>query len=155
MKIKLICIGKTANNYLKDGINEYIKRLQHYCNFETIEIPDVKKKNLTEEQLKIEEGKLILNKVSKNEYLILLDERGKLYNSKEFSENINKKGINGISAITFVIGGAYGFSEEVYKNANEKLALSKMTFTHQMVRLVFLEQLYRAFTIIKGEKYHH
>lgn len=156
MMIKLIAIGKTDNNELQTLINNYIKRLGFYIKFSFEIIPDLKKvKNLSEEQQKQKEGELILNKTSKSDTLILLDENGKQLTSVEFSVYLQKHMNSGIKQLVFVIGGPYGFSEDVYKRANGKLSLSKMTFSHQMVRLFFIEQLYRGFTILKKEPYHH
>ncbi len=155
MKITLITIGKTDDNYLKEGINRYLGRLKHYVKFEMIEIPDVKlKKKITTNVQKEIEGKEVLKIVSTSDFLILMDEKGREYNSVEFSKFIQKRMNTGI-AIVFVIGGAFGFSEALYSRANFKIALSQMTFSHQMVRLFFVEQIYRCFTILKGEKYHH
>ncbi len=156
MKIQLICVGKTERPYLKEGEAEYIKRLKHYCHFEKIEIPELKNaKKLREDQIKVEEGKLILAKVDPSAQLILLDENGKSYSSVGFSKYLQKKFNQGGKSLVFVVGGAYGFSEEVYARCNGKISLSEMTFSHQMVRLFFIEQVYRALTILKGEPYHH
>lgn len=156
MKIRLICVGKTERSYLKEGETEYLKRLKHYCSFEKIEIPELKNaKKLSEDQIKIEEGKLILAKVESSEQLILLDENGKSFNSVSFSKFLQKKFNQGGKSIVFVVGGAYGFSDELYARSNGKISLSEMTFSHQMVRLFFIEQIYRALTILKGEPYHH
>lgn len=156
MKFKLICVGKTEESYLKKGEQIYLDRLKHYCKTEKIEIPELKNaKNLSKDQIKTEEGKLILSKIGNSDQLILLDENGKDFDSVEFSKFIQKKMNQGGKAICFVVGGAYGFSEEVYTKANGKIKLSSMTFSHQMVRLFFFEQLYRAQTILKGEPYHH
>lgn len=155
MKVKLIWVGKTHDDYLKKGIEVYNKRLQHYVKFEIVEINDIKNaKNYSKEQIKQKEGELIL-KHSKGEHIVLLDENGKEFKSRGFSEFFQKKMNSGIKCLTFVIGGAYGFSSEVYNNSQGKVSLSKMTFSHQMVRLFFSEQLYRANTILKGEPYHH
>jgi len=154
MKITFLCIGKTSDKQIKGLYQEYLKRLSHYAKV-SVEYLELKKKSQNAELLKVEEGKLILSKLDNSTNLILLDELGKQYNSEGFA-NFLQKGLNTSSReMVFVIGGAYGFSEEVYAKANHKIALSKMTFTHQMVRLIFLEQLYRGFTILKGEKYHH
>ena len=154
MKITFLCIGKTSDKQIKSLCEEYLKRLSHYAKVK-IEYLELKKKGLSADLLKIEEGKLILSKVDNSTNLILLDELGKQFNSEGFASFL-QKGLNASSReMVFVIGGAYGFSEEVYSKASHKIALSKMTFTHQMVRLIFLEQLYRGFTILKGEKYHH
>ncbi|MBI1837972.1 MAG: 23S rRNA (pseudouridine(1915)-N(3))-methyltransferase RlmH [Flavobacteriia bacterium] len=156
MKIKLVCIGKTGKEFLISGENEYLKRLKHYVPVERIEIPDLKNtKKLTIEQIKELEGKEILSKVSIGEQLILLDERGKIFSSVEFSQFLQQKFNQGGHGLIFVIGGAYGFSEEVYASATSKISLSKMTFSHQMIRMIFFEQVYRAMTILKGEPYHH
>ena len=156
MKIKLIVVGKTNATYLIEGEKEYEKRLKHYCKLEEILIPDVKKGGrLSEMDLKKREGDLILSKLDNSDYLILLDDKGKGFSSTEFAALIQQKMISSVKTLVFVVGGAFGFSDEVYQRANAKLSLSKMTFSHQMVRLIFKEQLYRAFSIIKGEKYHH
>lgn len=148
-------VGKTDEAYLNEGIAKYIDRLKHYVSFEMHFIKDVKigKKQNIEVQ-KQEEAKLILEKVHPNDYLILLDEKGKEFNSIGFSQFLQKK-INAGCDIIFLIGGPFGFSERIYQRANAKLALSQLTFSHQMIRLFFVEQLYRALTILKGEKYHH
>lgn len=156
MKVKLIIIGKTKSKFLLDGENEYQKRLKHYCKFSELIIPNIKKAGkLSKEVLKEKEGYLILGSLKKSDYVILLDDKGLALTSIEFSELLNKKMVSSTNELVFVVGGAFGFSESVYKRANTKLSLSKMTFSHQMVRMIFKEQLYRAFTIIKGEKYHH
>lgn len=156
MKIKWIQVGKTTENYLLEGINEYLKRLQHYTTLELITIPDLKSRaNLAKEVIKFQEGQLILKHILPTDFVVLLDENGKNYTSVQFSEWLNQQQLIGLKNIVFIIGGAYGFDEQVYKKSNFKISLSLMTFSHQMVRLFFLEQLYRAFTIIKNEKYHH
>lgn len=156
MTIKLVCIGKTDKKELEDLIDIYSKRLKHYIKFEMEIIPDLKKtKNLDEQQQKSKEGELILSGIQNSDFLVLLDEKGKQFTSVTFSEYIQKRMNTGLKRLIFVIGGPYGFSEEVYKRANSKVSLSKMTFSHQMVRLFFTEQLYRAFTILKNEPYHH
>lgn len=156
MNIKLIAIGKTDNKSLQTLIEDYKKRLSHYIKFEFEIIPDLKKvKHLSEDQQKEKEGELILGKTQNSDVLILLDENGKQMDSVAFSTYLQKHMNSGIKTLIFVIGGPYGFSEEVYKRANGKLGLSKMTFSHQMVRLFFTEQLYRGFTILKNEPYHH
>lgn len=155
MKIKLITIGKTDEQYLLEGIDKYISRLKHYVSFELTVISDLKmgkKANL--ELQKEKEGEEILQRIAKNEYVVLLDENGENYNSIAFSNYLQKRMNAGLDLV-FVIGGPFGFSKRIYERANEKMALSKMTFSHQMVRLFFIEQLYRGFTILKGEKYHH
>ncbi len=155
MKIRLICAGKTTDQYLIEGIDRYCKRLKHYISFELIELPEVKGKSKTPEAVKEEEGKIFLSKIDRNDYVILLDENGKLLTSVDFAESLQNKMNRSISSVAFIIGGPFGFSQSVYAVANEKLSLSKMTFSHQMIRLFFTEQVYRAFTILRGEKYHH
>ena len=156
MNIKLIAIGKTDSVALQQLISTYEKRLVRYINFELQLLPDIKNsKSLTEELQKIKEGELILSNVESSHYLILLDERGKEYTSVTFADELQKKMNTSIKQLTFVIGGPYGFSQEVYNRANGKLSLSKLTFSHQMIRLFFIEQLYRAFTILRNEPYHH
>jgi len=156
MKFKLITIGKTNKSYFLEAEQEYLKRLAKYIQFEKTELADVKNaKSLTEAQLKIEEGKLILAKVDKGSLLILLDENGKEYTSSNFAKWMREEMNRGHKTITFVIGGAYGFSDDVYAAAKLKMSLSQMTFNHQMVRMFFIEQIYRAFTILNNEPYHH
>ncbi|WP_298346649.1 23S rRNA (pseudouridine(1915)-N(3))-methyltransferase RlmH [uncultured Algibacter sp.] len=156
MNINLIAIGKTDNKLLISLIDEYIKRLGFYVKFSLNIIPDIKNsKNLSEAQQKQKEGELILNNITPNTTLILLDENGKQLDSIGFSSYLQKHMNSGIKQLVFVIGGPYGFSEDVYKKANGKLSLSKMTFSHQMIRLFFIEQLYRGFTILRNEPYHH
>ena len=156
MKIKLIVVGKTNTAYLKTGENEYENRLKHYCKFEEIIIAGVKNgSKFSKNELKIKEGDLILKNIDSGDKVILLDNIGKIYSSNEFSDFLNENMLHSTKSLVFIVGGAYGFSDEVYNRANNKLSLSKMTFSHQMVRLIFKEQLYRGFTIIKGEKYHH
>jgi len=156
MKIKLLAIGKTDNKHLIQLIEEYQKRLKHYIKFELDIIPDIKNvKNLSEAQQKEKEGELILNKLQNTDQLILLDDKGKHFTSIEFSQFLQKKMNSGIKQMVLVIGGPYGFSEKVYKKAQGKISLSKMTFSHQMIRLFIVEQLYRGFTILRNEPYHH
>ena len=156
MTITLLAIGKTDNSNLQSLIDDYQKRLGHYIKFEFEIIPDLKKvKNLSEEQQKQKEGELILSKISTSDVMILLDENGKSFDSVAFSNYLQKHMNSGIKRLVFVIGGPYGFSSEVYQKANGKLSLSKMTFSHQMVRLFVIEQLYRGFTILRNEPYHH
>ncbi|MFK7049038.1 23S rRNA (pseudouridine(1915)-N(3))-methyltransferase RlmH [Flavobacterium davisii] len=156
MNIKLITIGKTDNKNLQILIDDYIKRLSFYIKFDLEIIPDIKNvKNLSESQQKEKEGELILAKLTSSDHLILLDENGKSFSSIGFSEELQKKMNSGIKTLVFVIGGPYGFSDTLYKKANGKLALSAMTFSHQMVRLFFIEQIYRGFTILRNEPYHH
>lgn len=156
MTIKLICIGKTDHKALDMLITEYTKRLCFYTRFEMDIIPDLKKtKNLSELEQKQKEGELILNKVTATDVLILLDENGQQYSSENFANYLQKHMNSGIKNLVFVIGGPYGFSDEIYQRAHGRVSLSKMTFSHQMVRLFFIEQLYRAHTILKNEPYHH
>jgi 23S rRNA (pseudouridine1915-N3)-methyltransferase len=156
MNIKLIAIGKTDNKNLQSLIEEYQKRLSFYIKFELEIIPDIKNgKNLSESQQKEKEGEFILSKIAPTDQLILLDENGKTFSSVGFSAELQKKMNTGVKTVVFVIGGPYGFSESVYAKAQAKISLSQMTFSHQMVRLFFIEQLYRGFTILKNEPYHH
>jgi len=156
MIIKLIAIGKTDNTALQTLIADYTKRLSHYVRFEFDIIPDIKNvKNLSEIQQKQKEGELLLKKINTSDALILLDENGKHYNSIDFSNYLQKFMNSGLKQLVFVIGGPYGFSQEVYSKSQGKLSLSKMTFSHQMVRLFLVEQLYRGFTILRNEPYHH
>ena len=156
MNIKLIAIGKTDNINLQAMIEAYQKRLSFYIKFDLEIIADIKNvKNLSENQQKGKEGELILAKITATDQLILLDENGKNYSSLAFSEQLQKKMSAGIKTLVFVVGGPYGFSEAVYAKAYAKISLSSMTFSHQMVRLFFIEQLYRGFTILKNEPYHH
>jgi 23S rRNA (pseudouridine1915-N3)-methyltransferase len=156
MKIKLIVVGKTDASYIQQGIDLYANRLKHYVPFHLEIIPDIKNtKKLSEEQQKVLEGQKILEKVNAGSDIVLLDEKGKEYNSVSFSSFLQKKMNSGIKELVFVVGGPYGFSKELYSKANGKVALSQMTFSHQMVRLFFVEQIYRGMTILKGEPYHH
>ncbi|MCI6577119.1 MAG: 23S rRNA (pseudouridine(1915)-N(3))-methyltransferase RlmH [Bacteroidales bacterium] len=156
MKIELAVIGKTSIGYLKQGIDEYIKRLKHYVPFEIKYIDDIKNtKNISEDQQKRTEGTKILSLLDKSDYVVLLDEHGKEYTSMQYSSYIQKRMLSGAKKVVFVIGGPYGFSQEVYDRANDKISFSKMTFNHEMIRLIFTEQLYRAYTIINHEPYHH
>ncbi len=156
MTIKLIAIGKTDNKQLQSLIEDYQKRLGFYIKFSFDIIPDIKNaKNLSEAQQKQKEGELILKKLSNTDVLILLDENGKQMDSVGFSNYLQKHMNSGIKQLVFVIGGPYGFSQDVYNKAQGKISLSKMTFSHQMVRLFIIEQLYRGFTILRNEPYHH
>jgi 23S rRNA (pseudouridine1915-N3)-methyltransferase len=156
MKITFLTVGKTEDAYLKDGIDKYVKRLKHYTKLELIDIPELKNtKALTEQQQKVREAELIFKKISPLDHVILLDEKGMELSSIQFAAYIDKKSISSTSSLVFVVGGPYGFDQSVYERANDKLSLSQMTFSHQMIRLFFTEQLYRAFTILKGEPYHH
>lgn len=156
MKISLLVIGKTDAGYFVDAIREYENRLGHYIPFEMQVIPDIKNtKSLTESQQKEKEGELILKNLQTGDYIVLLDERGKEFSSLQFSTYIEKKTHTVAKRLVFIIGGPYGFSESIYSKASEKISLSKMTFSHQMIRLIFIEQLYRAMTILNNEPYHH
>jgi len=156
MRITLLVIGKTDATYLNEGINEYVKRLNHYINFEIEVIPDIKKsKNLVVEQQKNLEGELILARNLPGKEIHLFDENGKVFTSREFAGFLEKKMASGLKELVLVIGGPYGFSSKVYEVASSKISLSSLTFSHQMVRLMCVEQIYRAFTILKGEPYHH
>lgn len=156
MTIKLVCVGKTDKKPIQELIDVYSNRLQHYIKFEMEIIPDLKKtRNLDENQQKTREGEAILGGLQNSDFVVLLDENGKQYSSEAFSEYIQKRMNSGLKRLVFVIGGPYGFSDEVYQRANSKISLSRMTFSHQMVRVFFAEQVYRAFTILKNEPYHH
>ncbi|MEK6451171.1 MULTISPECIES: 23S rRNA (pseudouridine(1915)-N(3))-methyltransferase RlmH [Myroides] len=156
MNIKLIAIGKTDSKPLQTLMDEYTKRLSFYVKFDLEVIPDIKNsKNMSEAQQKQKEGELILSKITPTDFLVLLDENGKEFSSVGFSEELQKRMNAGIKTLVFVIGGPYGFSEDVYKNAKGKISLSRMTFSHQMIRLFIIEQIYRGFTILRNEPYHH
>ncbi|MGB3948598.1 MAG: 23S rRNA (pseudouridine(1915)-N(3))-methyltransferase RlmH [Bacteroidia bacterium] len=156
MKITLVLNGKTEDEYLIKGVSIYEQRLKHYISFESIVFPALKNtKALSVEQQKQKEGELLLKHIQSSDRLILLDEGGKEYNSVQFSDYLQQQMNSGIKNLVFVVGGPYGFSDEIYKRANGKISLSQMTFSHQMVRLFFVEQLYRAMTILKNEPYHH
>ena len=156
MKICLLVIGKTDAGYVHAGVEEYEKRLKYYTSYEMQVIPDIKnRKSLTETQQREREGELIMGRLEGTDVVVLLDERGGEYTSKGFAEFLAQKMLAGVKRLVFVVGGPYGFSEQVYKRAQGKVSLSKMTFNHQMVRMIFAEQLYRAMTILKGEPYHH
>ena len=155
MKTILILVGKTVNKHFIAGIEDYSERISHYMPFEIVTIPELRNtKNLSEEQQKISEGDLILRQIQPSDTVVLLDEHGKEFRSIEYARWLQQKQ-QIARRLVFVIGGPYGFSDAVYSRSNEKISLSKMTFSHQMVRLIFTEQLYRACTIIKGEPYHH
>jgi len=156
MKITLYVIGKTDDPQLNSLIYSYQKRLSHYISFRLEVIPDIKNaKNLSHKQLKEKEGELILKKLNPSDVLVLLDERGKEFRSIDFAKFIQAKMNNSIKHLIFVVGGAYGFSDKVYQKSQGQISLSKMTFSHQMVRLFFVEQLYRAYSIINNQPYHH
>ena len=156
MKITLLTVGRTDVKWVREGLDLYVSRLVHYIPFSLEEIPELKNVSaLNKEQIKNKEGELILKKIKPSDDVILLDEHGREFRSVDFSKYLQDKISLSNRDIVFIIGGAYGFSDEVYKRADAKMSLSKMTFSHQMVRTIFVEQLYRAFTIIKGEPYHH
>lgn len=156
MKVQLICIGKTDDRYLQEGIDKYVLRLKHYANFQLTIIPDVKNgKHLSIVEQRVREGLSILKQIKPSDYLCLLDESGESCSSVAFANTLNKWADLGKQKVVFVIGGPYGFDKDVYNRADKMLSLSKMTFSHQMIRLFFVEQTYRAFTILRGEPYHH
>jgi len=156
MKITLLTIGKTEDSYIKEGIEKYLKRLKHYISFKILELPELKNtKSLTIDQQKAREAELINKNILNTDQLILLDEKGKELSSVQFSGFLNKKMLGSVQHLVFVVGGPYGFDPSIQNRADDKISLSKMTFSHQMVRLFFVEQLYRSFTILKGEPYHH
>jgi 23S rRNA (pseudouridine1915-N3)-methyltransferase len=156
MKITFLTVGKTDETYLKEGIDKYVKRLKHYTRLSIVEIDELKNaRSLSQEQQKAKEREQILKKISPLDHLILLDENGMQLSSQQFAAYIDKKALGSADHLVFVVGGPYGFDRAVYDRANDKISLSAMTFSHQMVRLFFVEQLYRAFTILKGEPYHH
>ena len=154
--MKLFTIGKTSVSFLIEGEAEYQKRLKHYMRFERIDLNDIKlTQKLSQKEIKKKEGALLLSKLDANDIVVLLDERGAQMSSIQFAKWFEKKTISGVRNVVFIIGGAFGFDQAVYERANEKISLSDLTFSHQMVRLFFLEQLYRIASILKGEKYHH
>lgn len=156
MKVCLLVIGKTDMSYIREGIEEYEKRLRFYVPYEMKIMPDIKNtKNLSEMQQKEKEAEMILGQVENSDFVILLDEHGREYSSKDFADFLAQKMLGGIKRLVFVIGGPYGFAEQLYQRVQMRVSLSRMTFSHQMVRMIFVEQLYRAMTILKGEPYHH
>ena len=156
MKVALVLVGKTVNKHFVELIDEYAGRVKHYIGFDIITIPELKNtKSLSADQQKQQERELIMKQMQAGDHVVLLDEHGKEFRSVEFSSYMEQKMQTVNKRLVFVIGGPYGFSPDVYAKANEKISLSKMTFSHQMVRLIFVEQLYRAMTIIRGEPYHH
>ena len=156
MKITLLTVGKTDRDWVKQGLDIYMSRLKHYIPFSIVEIPELKNvSSLSKDQIKSKEGELLFKNIRPIDDVILLDERGKEYSSTEFAKVLQDKITHSGKDIVFIIGGAYGFSEDIYKRANSKMSLSRMTFSHQMVRAIFAEQIYRAFTIMRGEPYHH
>ncbi len=156
MKLTLLLVGKTTQDFVQKGLDEFCGRLKHYIPFEVEIIPDIKNtKNLSFDQIKDKEGELILKSLQAGDYLVLLDERGKEFSSLKFAEYLEKKTHTVPKRLVFLIGGPYGFSQKVYDASHEKISLSKMTFSHQLIRLIFAEQLYRAMTILSNEPYHH
>lgn len=156
VKILVLAIGKTDEQWVQDALLKYSKRLRHYLPFEFEVIPDLKNtKNLSEAQQKEKEGELILKKLNSTDKVVLLDEKGKEHRSIEFAKHLQQQMNSGVKRLVFIIGGPYGFSPSLYAKAQGKLALSKMTFSHQMIRPFFVEQVYRAMTILKNEPYHH
>ena len=155
MKIKIVSVGSIKEKFLKDAISEYLKRLTRFAKIEIIEVDETKIQNKSEEQVKKEEGERLLKRIGQDEFVFLLDLKGELISSEVLAQKINDLINKGISPLTFVIGGTLGLSEEARKRANIKLSISKMTFTHQMCRMIILEQIYRAFKIINNEEYHH
>lgn len=156
MKIVLLSVGKTNIDFIREGIDEYLKRLKFYVKFENIELNVLKNsKNLSKNELLKKEAELILSNISDSDFVINLDEKGRGLSSSEFAKQISKYRIMSKKKIVFIIGGAYGFSEAIYSRSNDSISLSRMTFSHQMVRLFFVEQLYRSFTILNNESYHH
>lgn len=156
MKITLAVIGKTEVGFVRQGIEEYVKRLQYYVTFNIQYIGDVRNtRNMSEAQQKAAEGKALLATLEASDYVVLLDEHGSERTSMDFSQWLERRMASGSKRLVFVVGGPYGFSQDVYQRANEKMSLSKMTFPHELVRLIFVEQLYRAFTILRNEPYHH
>ena len=156
MKIRVLFTGKTTEAWIRQGVDRYADRIRHYVAFDLVEIPDLKQTaSLTEEQVKNREGELILKALRPSDHLVLLDERGARFSSVDWARNLEQKAAHLPKDCVFVVGGPYGFSPAVQERSNERLSLSPMTFSHQLVRVVFLEQLYRAMTIMKGEPYHH
>lgn len=156
MKITLVCIGKTDDKFIQEGIDKYLNRLKHYVPFNIVVIPDVKNvKNMSQAQQMDKEAELFLKQINSQDFVVLLDEKGKEFRSMEFSDYLTKKMVAGVTHMIVLIGGPYGFAEKIRERSNFLISLSKMTFSHQMVRLFFAEQVYRAFTIMKGEPYHH
>ena len=156
MNLSLVTVGKTDVKWVKEGLDLYTSRLRHYAPFSVTEIPELKNAGaLSKDQIKEKEGELILKQAGPGDILVLLDEHGHEYRSLEFADHLQKLLSRGAKSLVFVIGGAYGFSDAVYNRSFERISLSRMTFSHQMVRTIFAEQLYRAFTILKGEPYHH
>ena len=155
LHLELICIGKTSFGYIQEGLDDYINRLKHFCKFQLKVLPDIKENLSRSELIKKEEQLIVKHLVNNNDYIVILDERGQQFTSLKFANWLDKKQVQGIKKIVVIIGGAYGFSEEFKTHVNEKISLSEMTFSHQIIRLIFTEQLYRAFSIIDKLPYHH
>lgn len=156
MKVTLLVVGKTTDKHFQAGIDDYTSRISHYAPFSLEVIPELKAtKAMSQAEQKEREGRLLLEALQSGDYVVLLDERGKEHRSIEFAEWMQKRMLAGTKRLVFVVGGPYGFSPDVYARGNEQISLSRMTFSHQMIRLIFTEQIYRAFTILKGENYHH
>ncbi len=156
MKISLLCIGKTDDKFIQEGIDKYLKRLKHYITFNISILPDVKNvKNMSVAQQMDKEADFFLKNLTNTDFVVLLDEKGKEFRSVEFADYLQQKMVTSVQHVVFLIGGPYGFDKRVKERANAQMSLSKLTFSHQMVRLFFVEQVYRAFTIMKGEPYHH
>jgi len=155
MKITILVIGKTSAPFLKEGIDIYLKRLSFYCKYAYTELPDNNQKGISANDLKKREGELILKNIKPDDLLVLCDEHGEQFSSRDFSSFLQRKMNSGSKNMTMVIGGAFGFSEDVYSRAQHLISFSKMTFSHEMIRVILCEQLYRAYTILKGESYHH
>lgn len=155
MKIRFLCIGKTKSDFLKEGVIFYLERLEHYARIEYLELPDIPVRGMNIENIKIKEGELILKQLKPEDILVLLDEKGTRFSSREFANYLQKKMNAGTRTLVLVVGGAFGFSKEIYGRAESLLSFSDMTFPHEMIRMFAMEQLYRAHTILKGESYHH
>ncbi len=156
MEIAILTIGKTGVPYVRQGLDDYLRRLTHYASVKMYELADTRRgKSIPEAEQKQREGKMLLDAVKPSDYVVLLDERGRQYTSTAFSQWLQKKMSTGRKRLVLIIGGPYGFSQAVYDRADEMLSLSQMTFTHEMIRLFLAEQLYRSFTILRGEPYHH
>lgn len=155
MELTLLTVGKTGISYINEGINEYCKRLRRYIPYDIVELPDIKKGKFSESEQKEAEGELILKTLTDQDYVILLDEKGSEYTSREFAARLEKLMSSGRKRTVFIVGGPYGFSKRVYDRSNAKISLSKMTFNHEMVRLFFTEQVYRGISILHGLPYHH
>lgn len=156
MKISLLCIGKTDDKFIQEGVDKYLKRLKHYVSFNVIILADIKNvKNMSDTQQMEKEAELFFKNLNTGDFVVLLDEKGREFRSMEFSDYLQQKMLASVQHLVFLIGGPYGFAPKVKERANFSMSLSKLTFSHQMVRLFFIEQIYRAFTIMKGEPYHH